>query len=169
MQRPLGQLAFLLGRMDDAEQHLEAAIQVHERMHAELWIAHTEVDLALVLLAGRDPAAGERAEHLLARAMHRCQTLGMVALARRIDEIRGGGAEASPDRPGGLTKRELEVAALVATGASNRAIAEGLFISERTAETHVQNILTKLGFGARSQIAAWAVEQGLPTGDAPAT
>jgi DNA-binding CsgD family transcriptional regulator len=169
MHRPLGQLAFLLGRPDDAERHLESAIQMHERMHAELWIAHTEVDLAIVLLARGDAAAAERADHMLTRAMHRCQTLGMVALARRIDEIRGGGALASPDRPGGLTKRELEVATLVASGASNRAIAEALFISERTAETHVQNILTKLGFGARSQIAAWAVEHGLLAGDSSAT
>jgi DNA-binding NarL/FixJ family response regulator len=49
------------------------------------------------------------------------------------------------------------VAALVAEGLSNRAIAERLVISERTASNHVQRILTKLGFSSRSQIAAWVV------------
>jgi ATP/maltotriose-dependent transcriptional regulator MalT len=55
----------------------------------------------------------------------------------------------------GLTSREREVAALIAQGKSNRAIAEVLVVSERTAETHVGNILYKLGFSSRAQIAAW--------------
>jgi predicted ATPase/DNA-binding CsgD family transcriptional regulator len=54
-----------------------------------------------------------------------------------------------------LSRREREVAGLVAEGLSNREIAERLFISERTAEGHVEQILNKLGFGKRSQIAAW--------------
>ena len=53
------------------------------------------------------------------------------------------------------------MAALVAQGMSNRAIAAELVVTERTAETHVQNILNKLGFWSRAQVAAWAVEQGL--------
>jgi len=47
------------------------------------------------------------------------------------------------------------VAALVATGLSNKEIAEKLVISERTAEGHVERILGKLGFRSRSQIASW--------------
>ncbi len=62
---------------------------------------------------------------------------------------------------GGLTPREREVAALIARGKSNRAIAEALVIGERTVETHVGNILSKLGCISRAQIAAWAVEKGL--------
>jgi DNA-binding CsgD family transcriptional regulator len=60
-----------------------------------------------------------------------------------------------------LTAREREVAALVAQGKSNRAIADELVISERTTESHVTNILGKLGFSSRAQIAAWAVDIGL--------
>jgi non-specific serine/threonine protein kinase len=60
-----------------------------------------------------------------------------------------------------LTAREREVAMLVARGLSNREIASRLVITKRTAEGHIQGIFTKLGFNARSQIAAWAVEQGL--------
>ncbi len=62
---------------------------------------------------------------------------------------------------GGLTSREREVAVQIAQGQSNRAIAEMLVLSERTVEKHVENMMTKLGFAARSQIAAWAVAKGL--------
>ena len=64
---------------------------------------------------------------------------------------------------GGLSAREREVAALVAQGRTNREIADSLIVSERTAEAHVSNILGKLGFSTRAQIAVWAVEKGLTT------
>ena len=60
-----------------------------------------------------------------------------------------------------LSAREREVAALIAQGASNRAIAETLVISERTVERHVANMFAKLDFGSRTQIAAFAVQAGL--------
>jgi DNA-binding CsgD family transcriptional regulator len=63
--------------------------------------------------------------------------------------------------PGPLTRREREVAALLARGSTNRQIAEALVMSERTVEWHASNILSKLGFHSRAQIAAWAVEHGL--------
>ncbi len=69
-------------------------------------------------------------------------------------------ATAPPVRSGGkLTKRERQVADLVARGLTNRAIAARLVISPRTADGHVEHILTKLGFTSRAQIAAWAAEQ----------
>lgn len=58
-----------------------------------------------------------------------------------------------------LTAREREVAALVAAGLSNRQIAAQMVISVRTVETHVQHIMVKLGFTARTQIAAWAAAE----------
>jgi non-specific serine/threonine protein kinase len=72
-------------------------------------------------------------------------------------------------RPDGevLTSREREVAALVAHGQTNRQIATTLIISERTADAHVQNILNKLGFNARAQIASWATERGLNADQTP--
>jgi len=57
--------------------------------------------------------------------------------------------------PPGLTGRENEVAGLVATGLTNRQIAERLYVSERTAQNHVQHILTKLNMTNRTQVAAW--------------
>jgi DNA-binding NarL/FixJ family response regulator len=57
-----------------------------------------------------------------------------------------------------LTPREREVADLVAQGLTNREIAKHLFLSERTAQNHVQHILTKLDLSNRSQIAVWATK-----------
>ncbi|GAB2691281.1 response regulator transcription factor [Nocardia thraciensis] len=54
-----------------------------------------------------------------------------------------------------------DVARLVAAGYSNKRIAADLAISVRTAETHVEHILTKLGFTSRTQIAGWARDHGL--------
>src|SRR5437879_8252346 len=69
-------------------------------------------------------------------------------------------------RETGLSRREREVAALVAEGLSNREIGEKLFIAERTAEGHLEQIRNKLGFHSRAQVAAWAVSNGLVVGTA---
>ncbi|MFF0453163.1 LuxR C-terminal-related transcriptional regulator [Nocardia africana] len=85
---------------------------------------------------------------------------------------RGPAAEEPPAPPAGttpvdtaalslLTRREKDVARLVAAGHSNKRIAADLVISVRTAETHVEHILTKLGFTSRTQIAGWARDHGL--------
>jgi non-specific serine/threonine protein kinase len=60
-----------------------------------------------------------------------------------------------------LTRREREVADLVAQGLTNREIAARLFVSERTAESHVEQIRGKLGFRSRAQMAAWVVRYRL--------
>ena len=61
---------------------------------------------------------------------------------------------------GGLTMREREVAILIAQGKSNQAIADELVVTKRTIETHIGNIMFKLGCTSRTQIAVWAVETG---------
>jgi predicted ATPase/DNA-binding CsgD family transcriptional regulator len=76
-------------------------------------------------------------------------------------------ASASPTRDylasAGLTRREQEVAALLARGLSNRQIAAELTIAERTAETHVCKILSKLNLTRRAQVTAWAMQHDLGT------
>lgn len=87
------------------------------------------------------------------RAMSSTQVL---ALAREASS--GPGSSKAAGSAGGLSKRELEVARLVASGLTSRTIAEHLFLSERTVESHLEHILTKLGFSSRAQIAGWVVE-----------
>src|SRR5579859_8125757 len=68
------------------------------------------------------------------------------------------GVAPAPNRPGGLTARELEVVTLVADGLTNRQISETLVISEPTVVRHMSNVLGKLGLASRSQVAVWAVQ-----------
>jgi DNA-binding NarL/FixJ family response regulator len=70
-----------------------------------------------------------------------------------------------------LTPREREVIVAIASGATNRQIAKDLGVGERTARTHVSNILGKLGLTSRTQAAMWAVREGLVAGtaDGPAS
>jgi predicted ATPase/DNA-binding CsgD family transcriptional regulator/DNA-binding XRE family transcriptional regulator len=72
----------------------------------------------------------------------------------------GDAVAPEPSPLAGLTEREQEVATLIAGGATNRAIAETLVISERTVERHVANIFAKLDLSSRTQIAVFAVEMG---------
>jgi non-specific serine/threonine protein kinase len=60
-----------------------------------------------------------------------------------------------------LSPRETEVASLIAQGLSNREIAAGLVITEKTAANHVEHIMAKLNLRSRAQIAVWAVRHGL--------
>ena len=132
--------------------------------------------------AGLPPLPGARAERYLTAARHLgkpaiarlwAQGLAMspdaaVALALDLPEpgpasgdvklTAVGADEAAEAPPGPLTPREREIVELVASGRSNKAIAEELFISPATAARHVANILAKLGFSSRTQIAAWAAE-----------
>ena len=81
------------------------------------------------------------------------------AVARRLLSSLGA---ALPDQaPADLTARELDVLRLVGAGRANKEIAARLGISERTARTHVSNILGKLGVTSRTQAALWAVREGL--------
>jgi non-specific serine/threonine protein kinase len=64
---------------------------------------------------------------------------------------------------GGLTAREREVAALVGRGLTNQQIATALVVEKRTVETHIGNILAKLGYSSRAQLIALAFDRGLVT------
>jgi ATP/maltotriose-dependent transcriptional regulator MalT len=86
------------------------------------------------------------------------QELGAAPELARLEQLSRASA---PKAPGGLSAREVQVLALVAAGNSNRAIAAELFLSEKTVERHVGNILAKLGVGSRTAAAAYAFEHGI--------
>jgi DNA-binding NarL/FixJ family response regulator len=88
------------------------------------------------------------------RAAHRGELQLDAAIARRLmSTLQESGS------PVGLTARELDVVALVGEGKANKEIALQLGIGERTARTHVSNILRKLGLTSRTQLALWAVRE----------
>lgn len=93
----------------------------------------------------------------------------LEAISSALDERGAHRRTIRPGRgvPGGLTRRERQVADLVAQGLTNKDIAGHLAIAPRTAESHVENILNKLGFTNRTQIATWAAECQV-AGGAPA-
>jgi DNA-binding NarL/FixJ family response regulator len=93
------------------------------------------------------------------RAAHRGELQLDPAIARRLmSSLR---AAPRDDLMEELTSRELQVLRLVGAGRANKEIAAELLISERTARTHVSNILGKLGLNSRTQAALWAVREGL--------
>jgi DNA-binding NarL/FixJ family response regulator len=99
--------------------------------------------------------------------------VGDVALHPKAARALADAVRAPRPEPGHeLTPREREVVELVAAGRTNQQIATRLGVSERTARTHVSNILTKLGLTSRTLIAMWAVSAGVisstsPSGEPP--
>jgi DNA-binding NarL/FixJ family response regulator len=93
------------------------------------------------------------------RAAHRGELPLDPAIARSLTSSLRAESRDGPDAE--LTTRELEILRLVGAGKSNKEIAAELQISERTARTHVSNILGKLDLTSRTQAALWAVRQGL--------
>jgi DNA-binding CsgD family transcriptional regulator len=155
----LGMAAMTLGHFDAGERHLRDAIQRNTAVGARPWTARAELVLAELLR--RQGRAGGQALDLAQRAARTATALGMMVLRTRAEAVIDDLTAATG--PVLLSTREREVAALVAQGLTNREIARTLYLSERTAENHVQHILTKLGFAARAQIAAWAVAEGVST------
>jgi len=155
----LGKSGKQLGDIDGAVRDLRVALDAVVVGGAPGFEAEVCVELADALSRRADRGDIEQAVELAGRAAHLAARLGMAPWRARAEALI---ERASPHDQ--LTRREREVAALVAEGITNRQIAEALFISERTAQTHVQHILNKLGFSSRSQIAAWVTAGRVPDG-----
>ena len=93
---------------------------------------------------------------------------GLVARAEDLGRRARLKVEAAPENPYRLTSREAEVLRLVAEGLSDREIGARLFISHRTVERHVSNLLSKLGAARRAELVATAQREGLLNADSSA-
>ncbi|WP_422769815.1 helix-turn-helix transcriptional regulator [Plantactinospora sp. WMMC1484] len=138
--------AELLGAMEQLRTEIGAT--VHPSMATPLARATRTATAALG--AARFAAAHDAGRHLGRDAAVRLALRELAA----AEPAPGPGPGVEPG-PGILSQRETDVARLVTDGLSNREIGARLFISERTVESHVRNILTKLGFTSRTQVAGW--------------
>jgi DNA-binding CsgD family transcriptional regulator/tetratricopeptide (TPR) repeat protein len=184
-----------LGRLDEAEAAVLGACGAAQAAGAEpmLWRLRCDLSRVFRLQRRNEQAESERsaAESLVDELAKQVPdetllavTVGLMTdaaakpgslradfLVRARAQLPGHAAGSSRQVAGrefgGLTSREREVAAMVAQGKSNRAMAEAFVVSERTIEKHVENILSKLAFTSRAQIAVWAVERGLTQQNGP--
>lgn len=127
---------------------------------AKTLVVHREQDRAAPFAQAEELAAGIRGARLV-RLPGRDHLPYIGDADRLADTVRGFLGLSTGRPPGGvLTPRQREVAALVAEGLSNREIADRLVITERSAESHVERIRTRLGFRSRAQVAAWVARGG---------
>ena len=113
------------------------------------------------LLKNAEPDELIQAIYHVARGESIILPLMATKLLTEFQNLSSGKKKRSDEDTTGLSPREKEVLQLVAKGATNREIADSLFISENTVKTHLQNIMEKLHLANRSQAAAYAIQKGL--------
>ena len=144
-----------------AAQLLGASERMWRAMHTSLSSFRTLHDFHDQSLSQVRERLGDRAFDVAFRRGAELSTAEAVAMAVERPGVPAPRAAAPPSRLNelGLTRREREVAELIAEGLSNREIATRLVVAQRTAEGHVENILSKLGFTSRAQVAGWLAAQ----------
>jgi non-specific serine/threonine protein kinase len=162
----LGDLAVVSrmnGQPEQAARLLGAEEALRERIGSPpWWVDHIEYEEAAVAARA---SLGEDA-FAVAWAAGRALPLAEVVaeavdIASALASPRPEPTSGNPAAEVGLSNRELDVLRLVAAGRSDKAIGEALFISHRTATTHVSHILAKLGVQSRTEAAAWALQHGV--------
>ncbi|HET9546854.1 MAG TPA: LuxR C-terminal-related transcriptional regulator [Desertimonas sp.] len=136
-----------------ALRSLRPAWSIWQEVGAPYEAARTRLQIGV---ACRDLGDQEAAAMEFAAARHAFVDLGAVPEVARVDAL-----SSKPSPPGGLTSRELEVLVLVASGATNKAIAAELVISEKTVARHVSNIFVKIRVSSRAAATAYAYEHEL--------
>ena len=138
-----------------AADALRDALSVWQELDAPYESARVRVLTARAcrLLGDEDTATLE-----LDAAGHVFEQLGAAPASAEVAELSRSASDATP---GSLTPREVEVLSLLATGATNRQIAETLVISEKTVARHLSNLYTKIGVSTRAAATAWGYQQDL--------
>lgn len=167
-----GVLAAHEGRRAQASGHFQQAIILWHGMECPYEEAKSRLRRAESLLCGNDAGAREAAREELIAAHDVFQRLGAALDVAAVERaMKGHRLAPRPPRSaagsGSLSPREREVLTLIVRGRSNREIAEELFISQKTTEIHVGNILAKMNCASRTQAAALAIAHGIV--DAPET
>lgn len=148
-----GEVALARADVSAATAVLRSAADAWSSLGAPYQAARARAALGRAYLAQGDAADAEL-EFVAARAVF--AELGAQPDLEALGALAGKGAD-----PSGLSPRELQVLALLTEGGSNRSIATGLGISERTVERHVSNIFDKLGVTSRTEAAAYALRHRL--------
>ncbi|MDP1850134.1 MAG: AAA family ATPase [Solirubrobacteraceae bacterium] len=167
----IGETALLEGDTQTAAEQTARAVQLHRGLDMPFERAQIELRAGVALAAaGEREAALERlssayrsARKLGARPLATDAAREVAALGESIARRLGTRAAADADGAG-LSRRELEVMRLVAVGRTNGEIAQELFLSRRTVDMHVRNILRKLGCRSRVEATHRAGELGLLVG-----
>ncbi len=141
-----------------AVRHLEAALAGFVSAGLAYEEARSRLEIARVL-AETEPAVAIAEARAALECFQRLSAARDANAAAAILRRLGVSERSWPKRTGMLTKRENEVVGLLAEGLSNEQIAERLYISRRTAEHHVSNILSKLGLASRAEVVAYAVRK----------
>jgi ATP/maltotriose-dependent transcriptional regulator MalT len=157
----MGLLAEAGGDREGAERYLQDALQQNEQGGGRPWLALTQHACAQMLLGRRGPGDRKRAMGLLQDSLALARQLGMKGLEAKIERLLQTYAGSVPRFPDGLTRREVEVLRLVASGMSNREISAALVLSLRTAARHVTNIYAKIGARNRADATAYAIRHNL--------
>ena len=166
--RILGLLAQTMSNFDDSEIHFEEALTFCRNGGYRPQLAWSLHDYANWLLERNNVGDREKALEMLGESLALSTELGMKPVIARVTDLKEKASmqlARPPAYPDGLTRREAEVLRLIASGQSNREIAETLFISYNTAINHVKNILGKTNSANRTEAAAYAIERGLTSRD----
>ncbi len=164
----LGEAALLDGDPEAAAEQLGRAVELHGALdlpYERAWV-QLRAGAALAAAGEREPAlellrdSYRGARRLGARPLAMRAAAEVAALGESL-ELRLGRRAAAEHDGAGLTRRELEVVRLVAVGRTNREIAGELFLSTRTVDMHVRNILAKLDCRSRTEASGRARELGL--------